>query len=179
KAISSNARLITATNAYIDDLVDENEFREDLFYRLDVFRITMPPLRKRYGDIPLLVEKFILRYNQALEKNIVEIAPECIQLLESYDWPGNVRELKNVIQRAVLVCEGEEILPEHIPPRFQSDASSLPTVTFEMGTPLDEVEREMILRALAISNNNRTQAAELLGISRRAIYNKLKKHNIL
>jgi len=106
------------------------------------------------------------------------ISPECISLLESYDWPGNVRELKNVIQRAVLVCEGEVLLTEHMPPRFKPDKSVRPTVTFEVGTALEEVEREMITRALAAARNNRKRAADLLGISRRALYNKLQRHNI-
>jgi DNA-binding NtrC family response regulator len=98
--------------------------------------------------------------------------------LESYDWPGNVRELKNVIQRAVLVCEGEVLLMEHMPSRFNPDKPVRPTVTFEIGTTLEEVEHEMIIRALSTTRNNRKRAAELLGISRRALYNKLKKHNI-
>ena len=107
------------------------------------------------------------------------MSPICIQALQGYNWPGNVRELKNVIQRAVLVCEGDEILPSHLPARFRSKSrdDSL-AVTFKIGTPLKEIEREMIKHALNAAQNNRTEAAKLLGISRRAIYDKLKKHNI-
>lgn len=178
KAQTVDIRLIAATNADIEDLVEGESFRDDLFYRLDVFRISMPPLRRRRGDIPLLIEAFVERYNASFSKNIERIAPACIQAMEAYDWPGNVRELKNVIQRAVLVCDGPEILNRHLPPRFQSAQPSRPTVTFEIGTSLEAVEREMVVRALAAAGNNRTRAAELLGISRRALYNKLKKHRI-
>ena len=178
RTISTNARLIAASNQNLSDTVEQGMFRKDLYYRLDVFRIIMPPLRERAGDVVLLVDEFIRRYNKTFQKNILGISPECISLLESYDWPGNVRELKNVIQRAVLVCEGEVLLTEHMPPRFKPDKSVRPTVTFEVGTALEEVEREMITRALAAARNNRKRAADLLGISRRALYNKLQRHNI-
>jgi two-component system NtrC family response regulator len=145
---------------------------------LDVFRITLPLLRERSADIVLLVDAFLKRYNGSFEKNILGIAPECVGLLEAYHWPGNVRELKNVIQRAALVCEGQVLLPEHLPPRFRSEKSCPAQVTFEVGTPLVEVEREMIVRALSLAQNNRKRAAELLGISRRALYGKLSKHNL-
>lgn len=176
--IRTNARLITASNQSLSDLVEQGRFRKDLYYRLDVFRIVMPPLRERSGDIVLLIDAFLNRFNRSFKKHIVGVAPECVGLLESYDWPGNVRELKNVVQRAVLVCDGEVLLPDHLPPRFRKGKPALSRVSFEIGTPLEEVEREMIVRALAASRNNRKQAAALLGISRRALYNKLQKHNI-
>jgi transcriptional regulator with PAS, ATPase and Fis domain len=122
--------------------------------------------------------KFLKSFNESFQKNILGIAPECVTLLESYDWPGNVRELKNVVQRAVLVCEGEVILPSHLPSRFRPGKKAASKVSFEVGTPLNEVEREMVVRALAAAGNNRKRASELLGISRRALYNKLRKHNI-
>ena len=178
KTISTNARLIAASNQDLPDLAERGNFRRDLYYRLDVFRIVMPPLRERGGDIVLLIDEFLKRYNESFQKDILGIAPECICLLESYDWPGNVRELKNVVQRAVLVCEGEVLLPSHLPPRFRPGKRSPTKVSFELGTPLDEVEREMVVRALAATENNRKRAAVLLGISRRALYNKLRKHNI-
>jgi DNA-binding NtrC family response regulator len=178
KAISSSARIISATNQNLLESVQKGTFREDLYYRLDVLRIVMPPLRERRQDISLLIDEFLKRYNLDFHKNILGIAPECIGLLETYDWPGNVRELKNVIQRAVLVCNGEVILPGHLPPRFRSERPAYPIVTFEIGTPLREVEREMIIHALRVSKNNRKKTADLLGISRRALYNKLAKHAI-
>lgn len=178
RAVSTNARLIAASNQDLFDAVKQGFFREDLYYRLDVFRIVMPPLRERLGDIPLLVDEFLKRYNRSLQKDISGITPECVSLLEGYSWPGNVRELKNVIQRAVLVCEGDILLPEHLPPRFRPDRPARPIVSFRIGTPLKEVEHQMVTRALAAADNNRKRAAELLGISRRALYNKLRKFNI-
>lgn len=178
KTITSNSRLIAASNQDLPGLAEQGIFRIDLYYRLDVFRIVMPPLRERDGDVVLLIDEFLKSFNESFQKNILGIAPECVGLLESYDWPGNVRELKNVVQRAVLVCEGEVILPSHLPPRFRPGKKSAAKVSFEVGTPLNEVEREMVLRALAAAGNNRKRAAELLGISRRALYNKLRKHNI-
>jgi transcriptional regulator with PAS, ATPase and Fis domain len=178
RGISSNVRLIAASNQDLVDAVQQGIFREDLYYRLDVFRIMMPPLQERQEDISLLIDEFLKRYNRKFQKNILGISPESVSLLESYDWPGNVRELKNVIQRGVLVCSGEVLLPEHLPPRFRADRVVRPKVTFTVGTPLEEVEREMVIRALAVAKNNRTRAADLLGISRRALYNKLHKHRI-
>jgi len=177
-SITSNARLITATNEDLSDAIKQGIFREDLYYRLDVFRIDVPPLRERWGDIPLLIDEFTKRYNKSFHKNIMGIAPECITLLESYDWPGNVRELKNVIQRAVLVCQGDVILPEYLPPRFNPEKSKSGKVSFDIGTTLAEVEREMIVRTLNETANNRKRTAEILGISRRALYNKMKKYEI-
>jgi transcriptional regulator with PAS, ATPase and Fis domain len=124
------------------------------------------------------MDEFLRRYNESLGKSIHGIAPECVGALEAYDWPGNVRELKNVIQRAVLVCEGEVITSGHLPPRLRSGRPNEPTVSFRVGTPLEQVEREMIVRTLASTDNNRKRAAELLGISRRAFYNRLRKHGI-
>jgi DNA-binding NtrC family response regulator len=178
RTLSTNARLIAASNEDLANAVQSGSFREDLYYRLDVFRIILPPLRERQGDVLLLINEFLTRYNRAFQKNILGIAPECLSLLESYEWPGNVRELKNVIQRAVLVATGETLLPNHLPPRFRPDRPTRPRVTFEIGTTLDEVEREMVVRALAVAENNRKRAAELLGISRRSLYNKLRKHAI-
>lgn len=177
-SLKSNARLIAASNAELEGLVAEGSFREDLFYRLDVLRITMPPLRQRQSDIPLLVEEHLARYKNTFKKNIIELSPDCLQMLEAYGWPGNVRELKNVVQRAVLLCQGQTLLPEHLPKRFQIAQKISHKVTFEIDTPLEKVEKEMVSRALAATQNNRTRAAELLGISRRAIYNKIKKYNI-
>jgi transcriptional regulator with PAS, ATPase and Fis domain len=138
----------------------------------------MPPLRDRGGDVVLLIDEFLKRFNRSFKKDIVGVAPECISLLESYGWPGNVRELKNVVQRAVLICEGQVLLPEHLPPRFRPGKPVRSKVSFEVGTPLEEVERGMIIRVLSAAENNRKRAADLLGISRRALYNKLQKHNI-
>ncbi|MBN2009969.1 sigma-54-dependent Fis family transcriptional regulator [candidate division KSB1 bacterium] len=176
--IENKARLIVSSNENLQELVNKGAFRIDLYYRLDVFRIHMPALRRNPEDIPLLVKEFIARFNRSFNKSVKGMSAECLQALQKHDWPGNSRELKNVIQRAAVICDCDTIQLEHLPPRFRTKPTPQLSVTFEIGTPLDEVERQMILRALDAAGNNRTKAAELLGISRRAIYNKLQKHNI-
>lgn len=176
--VSADVRIIAASNEDLAAAVENGTFREDLFYRLEVFHFTMPPLRQRQGDIPLLIDAFLKRFDEAFQKDIRGIAPDCVSIFENYAWPGNVRELKNVIQRAVLVCSNSVLTPEHLPPRLLPENSIRPTVSFEIGTPLSEIEREMILQALAFTGNNRTRTAELLGISRRALYNKIDRYRI-
>lgn len=177
--ISTNARLTFASNENLHTLVEQGVFRKDLFYRLEVFPIHLPPLRNHKEDIPILVAEFLIQQNRLLNKQIRRVHKDCLQMLENYDWPGNIRELKNVIQRASLLCEKEELLPEHLPERVShSSQSSHPCVSFRIGTPLEEIERELILRTLELVENNRTEAARLLGISRRALYNRLRKHKI-
>jgi DNA-binding NtrC family response regulator len=180
RAVRANVRLIAASNEDLAALTSKGRFREDLYYRLDVFRISVPRLQERRGDVALLIERFLRRYSEEFAKNVVDISSECMGILESYKWPGNVRELKNVIQRAVLVCTEETLLPEHLPPRFLNGKNLRreSETVFEVGTSLDRMEREMIVRTLEAAGNNRTRAAELLGISRRALYNKLQKHNL-
>jgi len=176
--IQADVRVIAATNEDLYELVKRGMFREDLFYRLEVFQITLPPLRSRNGDIPLLIDHFLTQYNEAFDKNIRGISPECVSKLESYEWPGNVRELKNVIQRAVVMCSGEVLLPEHLPARVAKGGPGRPKISFPIGTPLSDVEREMLSRTLAFTGNNRSRAAAMLGISRRSIYNKIEKYGL-
>jgi two-component system NtrC family response regulator len=180
RAVPANVRLVAASNEDLSALARQGKFREDLYYRLDVFRISVPALRERRGDVALLIQTFLRRYGEAFGKRVAGISSECMAILESYGWPGNVRELKNVIQRAVLVCTGETLLPQDLPPRFLNgkNLTRETETVFEVGTTLDRVEREMIVRTLEAAGNNRTRAAELLGISRRALYNKLQKHNL-
>ncbi len=176
KELRSDARILAATNESPATLVETGRFRRDLLYRLDVFRILMPPLRDRTGDVALLADVFIKRYNAAFDKRVKAIAHETAALLEKHAWPGNVRELKNVIQRAVLLCQRDTLLPEHLPSRFLSPREPR-RATFEIGTTLEDVEKEMIVRTLEVARN-RTHAAELLGISRRSLYNKLRRYGI-
>lgn len=176
--LESDARLIAASNADLAGLVDEGKFRQDLFYRLDVFRIELPPLRRRPEDIPQLIDTFIKQFNDTLNARTRSVSQDVLERLQGYNWPGNVRELKNVIQRSMLVCEGSQIELEHLPPRLREAEPDKLKVAFEIGTSLDEVEKIMVQRALAATNNNRKEAAKLLGISRRVIYNKLKKHGL-
>jgi DNA-binding NtrC family response regulator len=176
--IESDARIIAASNANLEEMIKKGEFRKDLFYRLDTFRISLPPLRERHGDIPILAENFVARYSQSFEKSITRVSDGFVRRLEAYDWPGNIRELRNVIQKAVLTCEEKELKSKHLPPNIGNGEKLKPVIKFEIGTPLDEIEKEMLIQALSIAKDNRSRAAELLGISRRAIYNKLNKYNL-
>lgn len=178
RQISTNARLTLASNENLEQLVQQGTFRKDLFYRLEVFPIYLPALRKHREDIPLLITEFVARYNRWLKKQITRINQECLHMLQSYEWPGNVRELKNVIHRAVLLCDGEELRSDHLPARLRAERSAVPMLSFHIGTPLEDIERTVIIKTLELANNNRTEAAKLLGISRRALYNRLRKYQI-
>lgn len=177
KTLSSNARVIAATNEDLWLAVQAGTFREDLYYRLDVFHVFVPPLRDRKGDIAILVQEFIRKYNVEFDRQVQGLEPELLRQLEAHDWPGNVRELKNVIQRAVLVCNGETLRVEHLPPRLQRRPERPRSVVIEIGTPLAEVERKLLAKTLAVAPTKK-DAAEMLGISRRALYNKMDRYGL-
>ncbi len=176
--IHSRTRLIAASNEDLNELVEKGSFRMDLFYRLDVFRITIPPLRERPEDIPCLVNEFVMRYNKHYKKGIENIDPGVFISLQRFDWPGNVRELKNIIQRAVLTSVSKTFTPDMLPERIVKSAGHTPEAVFPIGTPLNIVEKEMIIRTLALTGNNRSKTAELLGISRRSLYSKIDRFGI-
>lgn len=176
--VSVDVRVIAASNEDLEQLVRQGRFREDLFFRLEVLSVRVPPLRERHGDLALLVDYFLKRFNDDSNKNILGLAPESVSLLESYHWPGNVRELKNVLYRAVVLCSGEVLLPEHLPDRVQRGSKSRPMISLPVGSTLAEMEREMVARTLVFTGGNRTRAANILGISRRALYNKLERYKI-
>ena len=178
RSIRSNVRLISATNDNLDEAVRTGRFREDMFYRLDVFRIALPPVRDRKGDVPLLVDYYLKQFNKVNQTNILGISPECINRLDSYDWPGNVREIKNVLHRAVVMCNGEVLLPSHLPKRLVSEGHDPPTLTIRVGTTMQEVEKEMVTQTLNWTNHNRQLSAALLGMSRRTLYNKIAKYSL-
>lgn len=173
-----NVRLIAATNTDLAAAVESGDFREDLYFRLNVFRIALPPLRERFGDLPLLVNAFIERFNSFFSKNVTGIAPECFAILEAHSWPGNVRELKNVMQHAILMADDSVLAPRHLPDSLAQGSHEEDRVSFRVGTSLAQVEREMIIKTLEAAGNNRTRTAKLLGISRRSLYSKLDKHRI-
>ena len=163
--------------------VAEKRFREDLFYRLNVFHITIPPLRDRPGAVTMLSDHFVAVFNKLYDKEIERIAPETYRLLRHYPWPGNVRELKNVIQTAVLMAEGKEITPELVPQRIKrlsvhNGHSSEFLGSISAGVTLGAVEKQLIELTLASVNGNKKQAASVLGISRRALYNKMYRHHL-
>lgn len=183
KAIPVDVRIVAATNRNLDEEVKNNRFRLDLLYRLNVFTLTLPPLRERKEDIPLLANFFIRKYNRTLSLDIQSIAPEAIKLLASYDWPGNVRDLENAAQSAMILCTGGTIRPEHLPDRVKGyDLAESQTVAGAGTSSIKEVnaqtEKEVILAALRKHNFNRTLTAETLGISRKTLFNKMKRHGL-
>ena len=174
--ISVDVRVIAATNHNPQDAVNSGKLREDLFYRLNVFAIDLPPLRARREDIPLLVQTFLTEFNRTNAKSIRAVDQEAMYLLERYPWPGNIRELRNVIERATILAESEFIEPRHLPPTLISRGeASLPTLTIGPGTTVDEAERRLILLTLDHTRNNKTRAAEILGISLKTLHNKLNR----
>ncbi|HEU4935579.1 MAG TPA: sigma-54 dependent transcriptional regulator [Vicinamibacterales bacterium] len=174
--ISVDVRVIAATNVNPQDAVNNGKLREDLFYRLNVFAIDLPPLRERKEDIPLLVQTFLTEFNRTNGKGIRAVDQETMYLLERYPWPGNIRELRNVIERATILAESEFIEPRHLPPTLISRGeASLPTLTISPGTTVDEAERRLILLTLDHTRNNKTRAAEILGISLKTLHNKLNR----
>ena len=179
--ICANVRVIAATNENLEEAVRQKRFREDLFYRLDVFRIHVPALRERPGGVALLTNHFVPHFNAIYKKNVRVIPKETWLCLRNYSWPGNVRELKNVIQRAVLMAKGDELTFDLLPLRIRTldttTASSHPS-PIHVGMTLDNVEREFILMTLGATQGNKKEAAQQLGISRRALYDKLKKHGL-
>jgi DNA-binding NtrC family response regulator len=168
--IPVNFRLVAATNKNLETMTAEEKFREDLYYRINVFSITIPPLRERREDISLLADYFLKKFVRSMNRRINGISPASIELLANYDWPGNVRELQNAIERAVLVCKTTEIQPSDLPVRV-SDGSIA-----SMTKSLADVEQQHIKRILEESGWNVYRASRLLGIDRVTLYNKIKKY---
>ncbi|MEJ2155954.1 MAG: sigma-54 dependent transcriptional regulator [Desulfobacteraceae bacterium] len=178
ESISVDVRVIAASNVDLADEIRRRKFREDLYYRLDVLHITMPPLRARHGDINLLVDHFIKNASDDFQKTIRGISSDFISCLETYPWPGNVRELKNVIQRAVISCTGDILNTSHLPHRISHFRDDNHSMTFRVGASIEKVEKELIARTLEHTGHNRTRTSEILGISRRSLYNKIHRYGI-
>jgi len=176
--IKTDVRIIAATNRNLEKLVEEEKFREDLYYRLNVFPIYMPPLRERKTDIPLLADYFVGKYSKANHKNICRISTPAIDMLMSYHWPGNVRELENCIERAVILSNDDVIHGHHLPPTLQTaEATGTPSGGNFQET-LNNLERELILDALKSSRGNQTKAAHTLGLTERLMGLRVKKYKI-
>ncbi len=175
-----DTRIIAATNKNLEHQVKEGRFREDLYYRLNVVRIEIPPLRKRTEDIPLLAEFFLKRYVEKNRKLIKGFTPRALDLMMRHDWPGNVRELENLVERGVIMARGDRITPEEFPSamRDRESGDTQPSTESTAGKTLKEAEREIILRTLEEEGGNRTQTAKILGISRRTLQLKLKEYGI-
>jgi len=168
QTIKVDFRCVAATNRNLEQMIEEGTFRPDLFYRLNVFRIELPPLRERREDIPLLVEHFVRKFSLAMNKHITRISPEAMNQLQQQPWMGNVRELENAVERAMVVAQEPEIREQD----FIFKSQSLPPTA----KSLDEVERAHILRILEECNGNQSRAAEVLGIDRVTLHHKLKRY---
>lgn len=177
--ITVDARIITATNRDIAKEAEDGIFREDLYYRISVIHIKLPPLRERNGDIMLLAEMFLRRYSSQLKKKVRRFSAASARLLESYDWPGNVRELENKVQRAVIMAESAMIEPAAL--GFSAGAVREKTVLngLTLRDAREKIEREMIIAAMENKHNNMAKAAEMLGISRPTLYDLAKKYSII
>ncbi len=173
---SVDVRVIAATNVDPTEAARTGKLRDDLYYRLNVFSVEVPPLRTRREDIPLLVQTFLNEFNARNGKSVRAVGQEAMYILERYQWPGNIRELRNVIERATILAEGEFVEPRHLPPSLVARGEeTLPTVTLSPGTTVDEAERRLILLTLDHTRNNKTRAAEILGISLKTLHNKLNR----
>ncbi len=175
KPIAVDVRIIAATNLHLAEEVKAKRFREDLYYRLNVIEIHLPPLRERREDIPLLVEAFLKRCAEARGKRVQGVSEAALALLVDYAWPGNVRELENVIERAVTLSRGDKIVPEDLPAAIQGARGDRRILdeAVERTLSLEEVEKEYILRILEKTGGNKYQAAHILGIDRKTLYRKL------
>jgi Nif-specific regulatory protein len=181
KTIACDVRIISATNRDLEEAIEKGHFRDDLFYRLNVFPIHLPPLRERKADIPALAEHFTAQAARELGVTPKQIASETNELLMSYDWPGNIRQLVNVIERAVLMCDGGTLLPAHFPPEITSGAGRRAVGTHrpsQSTAGLRETERAMVVQALREHHWNQTRAAQALGISRDNLRYRIKKYGI-
>ena len=181
--IKVDVRVIAATNQDPVEAMREERFREDLYYRLNVVTIALPPLRDRREDIPLLIQAFVEEFSAKYGKPIVSVDEAARQTLIAQTWPGNIRELRNTLERAAIVCDGELIRLEHLPTPATASArvsghegENANSVAFDIGTSLDDVEKGMILRTLAANGNNKTSTAQILGISLKTLHNKLRRY---
>jgi len=179
--IKVDVRVLAATNKDPEQALKAGTLREDLFYRLNVMSLAMPPLRDRREDVPLLIQAFLEEFNAKYDKRITSVDEEALEILMAHAWPGNVRELRNCMERATIVCEGNLIGPAHLPSSPTTRAAPPPqaggaTVAFAVGTNLEEAERVLIVRTLAAAGNNKTQAAHTLGISLKTLHNKLRRY---
>ena len=181
ETIKVDVRLLAATHRDLDVMIKQETFRQDLYYRLAVVPIELPPLRERQGDIAELAHHFLARYTKKNKKVIKGVHPETLSLLIQYDWPGNIRELENTIERAVILCLGEQITPHELPPQFFPEAVRSGTAKLTPSTDdftLRDMEREVIKATLEKTGNNKSLTAKKLGIARQTLLNKIKEFKL-
>ncbi len=180
EVIHVDVRLVAATHKNLEEMIGAGTFRQDLFFRLSVVPVTLPPLRERWGDIPKLAALFLERYATKNRKDLKGFHPEVIRIFMHFPWPGNIRELENTVERAVILCQGERITLQELPPQMlpgemrsneqKKVASTTPT--------LRDMEREMIRATLSENDGNKSKSAKLLGIARQTLLNKIKEYGL-
>jgi transcriptional regulator with PAS, ATPase and Fis domain len=178
QSIPLDVRVIAATNKEVGGLVKAGRFREDLFYRLNVVTLHLPPLRERQEDIPLLANHFLRKYSENNHKLISHITPEAMELLCNYHWPGNVRELEHTIERAVTLTMNNALLPEDLPPGLQSRTVLPHLAPAPQLLTLEELEKQHIHAVLRATQGNKKRAAQILGINRRSLYRIAKRYGL-
>jgi DNA-binding NtrC family response regulator len=178
KVIKVDARIIAATNRNLEEAVKQGIFREDLYYRLNVIPLRMPPLRDRTEDIPLMVQSFLREFALKHGREPQDVSRQAMQLLRLYAWPGNIRQLRNVLERLMITVRERVVEPAHLPDEIQASKEHIRTVLVTLGTTLEEIEREVIRRTLAEITNHREKAAKILGISLRTLQYKIKEYGI-
>jgi DNA-binding NtrC family response regulator len=178
KERQANVRVVAATNRDLLKMSEESQFREDLYYRLNILQITLPPLRERREDVALLAHEFMATFAAQYRKPVQVVPAETQRLLEGYHWPGNVRELRNVIEQAVLLARGGTLDPELLPQMIYRAGPSEDVIRIPLGATMRDAEKEIILRTLESRKGNKKTTAEVLGISRRSLYNKLAEYGI-
>jgi transcriptional regulator with PAS, ATPase and Fis domain len=177
RAFPVNVRVIAATNRNLEQAMTQGTFRQDLFYRLNVVRVSLPPLRDRKEDIPAIINHFIRRFNVKFRRDVRGVTPEALAVLMAYDFPGNVRELENLVERAFAMGVREQITPADLP--ILGRGPAVPAGD-SGGVPLlADVERQLIMKALSLYNDDKDRAAQALGISRRTIYRRLKEYGVV
>jgi DNA-binding NtrC family response regulator len=175
--IPLDVRVLAASNRDIEQAVRDGMLRTDLYYRLNVFTIQLPPLRERVEDLPQLIQMFIEHYGVQNQKSVVGADEECMKALQTHPWPGNVRQLRNVIERALIISDGRMIRKSDLPDAFRiANTSAGSFIKMPLGSSLDEVEKEMITRTIDFTGGNKTRAAEILGVSSKTLYNKLEQY---
>ncbi|HUL60085.1 MAG TPA: sigma-54 dependent transcriptional regulator [Anaeromyxobacteraceae bacterium] len=174
--VEVDVRVLCATNRDLKEEIRRGRFREDLFFRLNVFTLHLPPLKERREDVPLLVHHFLEKFNGETGKRVQGVTPSAMAVLQGYAWPGNIRELRNTLERAMILVEGDVIGEEQLPPDMQASRPEAATLRVPLGVTVDQVEKEYILASLQRNGGNKARTAELLGISEKTLYNKLNRY---
>ena len=177
-SLHADVRVLCATNIDPDEAARRGALREDLFFRLNTIVLSLPPLREREGDLPLLVVRFIALFAERHQRPVQAIEPAALRVLERHSWPGNVRELEHVIERAVILCTGTEIRVEDLPESVRQPGASPRVSAMPIGQSLEEIERLAIVQTLERTRGNKRAAAAMLGIHRPTLYNKLRKYGL-